>query len=152
MPSTLYPCITVTHLFNDSWTVPADKSPGRTLGWWSIVTYDGECVGGGIISETAHIQWTNFCNFLSMIPVWTWITKGLCRLYTWLLCFSDNKWFAMMSIVACRGWKNALLLGLVSDLFSFSNYGDSGFDNKNSLIITQTLLDLMNVIWLKVCF
>lgn len=32
-------------------------------GWWSIVTYDGECVGGGIISETAHIQWTSFAIF-----------------------------------------------------------------------------------------
>lgn len=92
------------------------------------------------------------CDFLNTAHVWTWITKGLCRLYTQLLCFSDNKWFTTMSIVACRGWKNALLLGLVSNLFSFSNYGDSGFDNKKSLIITQTLLDLMNVIRLKCVF
>lgn len=48
----------VTHLFNRSSTVPADNSLGRTLGWWSIVTFDGECFG--IISDAANIQWVAF--------------------------------------------------------------------------------------------
>lgn len=53
----------VTHLFNSSSTVPSDSSTGRTLGWWTIVTFDADCVGTGIISEAANKQWANFAIF-----------------------------------------------------------------------------------------
>lgn len=40
----------------------APKSPETVFGW-CIVAYDGESVSSGIISETAHIPWTNIENW-----------------------------------------------------------------------------------------
>ncbi len=67
--------------------------------------------------------------------------KGLVSLYTWSLTSSDRKCFAMMCINVCRGSKIALLLCLDSDVFPFSDPGNSVVDYKNALVwIAQTLL------------
>ena len=117
----------VTHLFNRSSTAPADNSPGRTLGRWSIVAFDGECVGTGIISDAANIQWvafsqhgtcldTNHKGFAPSLYVITGFARTINGSQWWVLLYAGIQklhccWFGFFSLCdSVFGYKNSLPL------------------------------------------